>query len=528
MVNTHPVSLCIFWGYAGLLKNSVDYFLASKRRPRFSSIYLFTYEDINFIKSENSAYAENVQYVSIKDVYNLDQRIELGATKDSLAAMDLGCLDANFSHFNILCDRCSIIPTVSQVQRARFFRHMKKYFIRLLQSYQKVVIYFESYPHYPAECVLDICVKYHPNATTIYSHDTTLANYFFMTKNIESKVKPSSWIKCDDTSFRTNNVSLSDWLSDALRLVKTVVDSDNKNVNDASTGSLSRFAERLNSSSLILSSLTPQDYLQMFSPAINRIAYDAARNSNWNSGLLMCERPDENIVRDVYCQYIYKSFELLEYYNALCLSVSEIYKKARKACFVPLHYQPERSTFPDGGDYFDQIRFIEEIRSKLHLDYPIIVKEHPTQLVQKFPNPQCGMWRNKAFYDEIKNIGNTYFAPLNVNHHSLIYESRLIASVTGTSGWQALMLGKRCIYGGFPWYGGHANSFNINDLASIDELMQMHDISPTDGLCSAIAFFENIRPCLHRAGFIETENLEDMANAAVAWGEAIVSASIVL
>ena len=528
MVNTQPESLCIFWGYAGLLKNSVDYFLASKRRPRFSSIYLFTYEDVNFIKSQNSAYAENVQYVPIKNVYNLSQRIELAATSDSFAAIDLGCLDANFSYFNVLCDRCSIIPTVSQFQRARYFRHLKKYFIRLLRSYQKVFIYFESYPHYPAEYALDICAEYHPNATKVYSHDTTLANYFFMTKNIESKVKPSSWIKCDDTSFRSNNVSLSDWLREGLHLVRTIIHSDNINEDDASTGSLSRFAERLNSSSLILSSLTSQAYLQLFSSAINGIAYDAARNLNWNSGLLMCESPDEKIVRDVYHQYVCKSFELLEYYNASCLSVGEIYKIAHKACFVPLHFQPERSTFPDGGDYFDQIRFIEDIRSKLDSDYPIIVKEHPTQLVQQFPNPQCGMWRNRSFYNEIKNIENTYFVPLNVNQHSLIYESRLIATVTGTSGWQALMLGKRCIYGGFPWYGGHPNSFNLNDLGSINDLMRMPDFSPVDGLCSAIAFFESIRPCLHRAGFTETENPEDMTNAAVAWGEAIVSASIVL
>ena len=79
----------------------------------------------------------------------------------------------------------------------------------------------------------------------------------------------------------------------------------------------------------------------------------------------------------------------------------------KESIYVPLHFQPERSTCPDGGNYTNQILFIKKIREKT--DLPILVKEHPTQIVQSFPNPQTLMARNKQFYEEVMNIENTYF-----------------------------------------------------------------------------------------------------------------------
>lgn len=520
-IQPNSESLCIIWGYTGILQGAVDFFLASERRPKFSTIYLFSY-DPNSLRTETTRFGENICHVPIQSIYNLD--LKHIPSNDTLP-IDLGCLDASFSHFNILCDRASIVPYVSQLSRARFFYVMKSHFFLLLQGYRKIFIYFESCPHYPAEYVLDICSSFHPNASKVYSHDTTLSNYFLMTKNMEDKLNPSEWIKLDDIAAKSNDISLMDWLPSASKFVKRTIQSDSHNINTASTGSLSQFTENLNSSSFWLSSLGPQQYLERYSSAIDRIASNASENSGWNSGLLMCGRPDASSVRELYRQYIFKSFELLEYYGTICLSPELIYEKARSSCFVPLHYQPERSTFPDGGCYFDQIRFIQEIRSKLNHKYPILVKEHPTQLVQSFPNPQCGLWRDKSFYRQILDIPNTYFVPLSISQHDLLFRSRLVATVTGTSGWQALMLGKKCIFGGFPWYGAHHNSFGLGTINSINDLMKQPDLAPVDGLCSAIVFFENIRHGLHRAGFVETENADSLCKTTKAWGEAIITAS---
>ena len=59
------------------------------------------------------------------------------------------------------------------------------------------------------------------------------------------------------------------------------------------------------------------------------------------------------------------------------------YDSDERYVYYALHYEHERSTNPDGGDYHDQFRVIQSLRSMLPKSIKILVKEHPSQFLIK-------------------------------------------------------------------------------------------------------------------------------------------------
>ena len=51
--------------------------------------------------------------------------------------------------------------------------------------------------------------------------------------------------------------------------------------------------------------------------------------------------------------------------------------------YFPLHYEHERSTNPDGGDFHDQFKAIQCLRNLIPENIDIIIKEHPSQFLVK-------------------------------------------------------------------------------------------------------------------------------------------------
>ena len=74
---------------------------------------------------------------------------------------------------------------------------------------------------------------------------------------------------------------------------------------------------------------------------------------------------------------------------------------SEKYVYYPLHYEPERTTNPDGGIYQDQLINLILLRKFLPSSVNIFVKEHPAQ----FMIARTGYrGRSPLFYRQIKNI----------------------------------------------------------------------------------------------------------------------------
>ena len=52
----------------------------------------------------------------------------------------------------------------------------------------------------------------------------------------------------------------------------------------------------------------------------------------------------------------------------------------------------------------------------------------------------------------------------------LIKKSRIVATITGLVGYEALLLGKPCVYFRRAWYEGLPNAFRFNDTLDLEEI----------------------------------------------------------
>lgn len=122
--------------------------------------------------------------------------------------------------------------------------------------------------------------------------------------------------------------------------------------------------------------------------------------------------------------------------------------------FVPLHYEPERTTNPDGGDFHDQIRMLAVLRALLPDGVAIRVKEHPSQLMLGMKG---FLGRSPGFYAAVSAIEGVSFAPMEVPSRVLMDASLGVATVTGTAALEAAVLGKPALVFGAPWFEGCPN-----------------------------------------------------------------------
>ena len=111
--------------------------------------------------------------------------------------------------------------------------------------------------------------------------------------------------------------------------------------------------------------------------------------------------------------------------------------------YMPLHFQPEMTTAPQGGRYVDQALAIEQLAAKLPPDLHIVVKENPLQ----------GSYnRGRDFVERLERLHNVTIAHPTMSSRLLQERSRLVATITGTAGWEAIRAEKPCICFGYPWY----------------------------------------------------------------------------
>jgi len=123
----------------------------------------------------------------------------------------------------------------------------------------------------------------------------------------------------------------------------------------------------------------------------------------------------------------------------------------KKFVYVPLHYQPERTSSPQGDVFVDQILMIETIAAGLPGGWIVYVKEHPSQWWLK-TGINYSSCRYPGYYDRIAKLKNVFLVPIFTDTYSLINKSQAVITLTGTACWEALMRSKPVIVFGFPWY----------------------------------------------------------------------------
>lgn len=148
--------------------------------------------------------------------------------------------------------------------------------------------------------------------------------------------------------------------------------------------------------------------------------------------------------------------------NRLVLDLSHISEEpdySENYAFFPLHYEPEYATMVLAPFYINQLTLIKNIAKSLPIEYKLYVKEHPV-MYKNGPRPL-------SYYRKIKEIPNVRLINPLASSYDMIKKSRLVFTITGTAGWEALILKKPVFTFGKVFY----NKLDlVNKVDNITEL----------------------------------------------------------
>ena len=165
--------------------------------------------------------------------------------------------------------------------------------------------------------------------------------------------------------------------------------------------------------------------------------------------------------------------ELLNNYNLHCGE----FNSEKKYIYMPLHFQPERTTCPEGARYSNQLMMLRVLSQSIPDDWVIYVKENPSQLLTRVAHGERG--RYAYYYDDLANINKVTIVSLTTDTFQLIDNSQAVATLTGTSGWEAILRGKRALCFGYTWYTECAGAIKVTDLHSCRQaIVSLRDAEP--------------------------------------------------
>ena len=133
------------------------------------------------------------------------------------------------------------------------------------------------------------------------------------------------------------------------------------------------------------------------------------------------------------------------------------YQKAdykKKYIYYPLHFQPEASTLVCAEKYEKQLFFIDSWAKSLPADTVLYVKEHYAVLGH----------RSISFYKELKKYPNVVLIDPWESSRKLMQNAVAVTTLTGTAGWEAMLLQKPVFIGGNIFFENAPGVIKVDDM----------------------------------------------------------------
>lgn len=139
----------------------------------------------------------------------------------------------------------------------------------------------------------------------------------------------------------------------------------------------------------------------------------------------------------------------------------------QKYIYVTLHYQPERTSLPEGGIFENQLLMIDLLAKNIPPDWKLYIKEHPSQFILYFNQD-----RSLDFYEQVNKYKNTLLIPITSPNFDLIDNAKAVTTLTGTSGWEAINRSIPALIFGYPWYQLCEGVFTIQNTLDLQQSLQ--------------------------------------------------------
>jgi hypothetical protein len=173
-----------------------------------------------------------------------------------------------------------------------------------------------------------------------------------------------------------------------------------------------------------------------------------------------------------------------------------------KYVFFPLHFDPELATTVMAPFYVNQLHVIEAIAKSMPVTYKLYVKDHPRMYAKGL--------RPIRFYKKLLEIPNVKLIDPAMNSYEIIKHCQLVITITGTAGWEALLLKKPVITFGKPIYSRLSMVKKVGDFEKlpylIEDMLNNYVYDEEEVVAFISAIMEASFP-LDRSSLLEASNL---------------------
>ncbi|MDP3467525.1 MAG: hypothetical protein Q8S11_04290 [Daejeonella sp.] len=139
---------------------------------------------------------------------------------------------------------------------------------------------------------------------------------------------------------------------------------------------------------------------------------------------------------------------------------------------IMAHFQPEASSFPEGGKLCNHIDIIYKLRSLGYGD-KLYYKEHfaSSFYFTSVGATQVGAYRNIDYYKHLESLNCLFVKDVaGEKYGGARCRKYLPVTITGTVAVERALNGLHTIVTGFPWYKGLPGVIHIDDLADLSSL----------------------------------------------------------
>jgi len=386
----------------------------------------------------------------------------------------------------------------SLLERRRFFRYLLSSAYAIIKQYQINLVISPSVPHRIHDYVLYavcknegipfIMFQYVPFKSHSYIIDdidyipSEIRSFNLNSESLETELKAEIKAKVEELT------SAADYIAPDYMIKQNIA----RAKRNGFTGKIKQLRELKN-----------KLFYRSTKPAKIKLRNSSIRTqylSNWDNTIVY-------IKRELALQRLYKNYHLW---------VANRPVRERPYVLLALHYQPEETTSPSGGIYTDQALIVELLHNALDPEIDIIIKEHKSQF-NNFGTFKGERGRLPEDYRHIAGISERVrFVSENENPYKLIDNAMVIATVTGTIGYESALRGTPALIFGRAWFEGMPRTHRVTSVKRLKEKWTTIVSEKSADLTSAItAYHKNLQSFLIFASHYRETNSKSLVNTEI-------------
>ena len=198
-------------------------------------------------------------------------------------------------------------------------------------------------------------------------------------------------------------------------------------------------------------------------------------------------------------------------------------KPSKKFAIFALHYEPERTSLPEGLPIDFQADAVVSARNILPQDYHLLLKEHYSQSSRALRG-----WtgRSPLLYDYFSKFPGTHLLDTNLRLSDFLFEAQIVFTLTGSIAIEAALRGTPVGYFGNPWWAGMPGTSRVEPNTAWEQLSGSPAADPLEAKKFLRAMVEskmfpgiggeNIANATRRFGSLPADLLRDEAHGIAA------------